>query len=226
VDLSNSDAVTAEFSSLKADLLVGWVSSVVFVILWAFLFVKYIFYDLISSGLVSAIGGANLSSRYFLGYFAAGVFFLVWMIPAIVTMRRIGSMYKAALNQDIARLKEVNSQSWAIVALVFAGALPGIMLLTAFRPINELPAAGLAQVSVQEADSIEKLSKLKVMLDSGLITRAEFDSQKNLVLHPSAPTASGGSVEAQLAKLKSLYESGAITKDEYDQQRQALLNLL
>lgn len=225
--MTNPSTITEKFSTVKTDLLIGWIFSAVFVVVWAIFFAEYIFNDLVGSGLISAINGSTLSSRYFEGYLATGIFFLIWIIPTIVIMRRMGSMYRAASNDNIAQLKEVNSQSWAIVALIFAGVIPGIMLLVAYGPITALPPDLAAKHSSLQTDSIDKLSKLKGLLDSNIITKEEFDNQKNLLMHQQGnQTKSGSSIEEQLAKLKALYDTGAITKPEYDQQRQVLLDQL
>jgi hypothetical protein len=224
--LSNSSVINEKFSSLKTDLKIGWIFSAVFVVIWAIFFAEYIFKDVVASGLISAINGSSLSNNYFSGHIVAGIFFLIWIIPTIVIMRRMGSMYRAASNGNIAQLKEANSQSWAIIALIFAGVIPGIMLLITYDPINSLSAETAAKPSSPETDSIDKLSKLKTLLDSNLITKEEFDAQKNLLMQKGIQIKGASTVEEQLTKLKALFDSGAITKPEYDQQRQALLTKL
>jgi len=224
--LSNPDTVTEKFSTVKTDLLVGWIFSAIFVVVWAVFFADYIFNDLVGYGLISSINGSSMSSRYFEGYLAVGIFFLIWLIPTIVIMRRIGSMYRAASNGNIVQLKEISSQSWAVVALIFAGVIPGIMLWIAYGPINALPSNIVAKRSSMETESIDKLSKLKGLLDSNIITKEEFYNQKSLLIGHGNQTSEENTVEEQLAKLKTLYDSGAITKPEYDQQRQALLSKL
>jgi hypothetical protein len=47
-------------------------------------------------------------------------------------------MYKAANAGDIATLKETSNMMWAIIALIFAGVIPGIMLIIAYNPIKQL----------------------------------------------------------------------------------------
>ncbi len=224
--MSNSSITNEKFSSLKNDLKIGWIFSAVFVVIWAIFFAEYIFKDVVAQGLISAINGSSLSINYFSGHIVAGIFFLIWIIPTIVIMRHIGSMYKAASNSNIAQLKEANTLSWAIIALIFAGVIPGIMLLITYGQINALSAETAAKPSSPETDSIDKLSKLKTLLDSNLITKEEFDAQKNLIMQKGIQTKGASTVEEQLTKLKALFDSGAITKPEYDQQRQALLTKL
>jgi hypothetical protein len=224
--LSNPDKIVEKFSTMKTDLLVGWIFSAIFVVVWAIFFAEYIFNDLVGYGLISSINGSSISSRYFEGYLAVGIFFLIWLIPAIVIMRRIGSMYRAASNGNVVQLKEINSQSWAVVALIFAGVIPGIMLWVAYGPINALPSNIAVKHSSIESESIDKLSKLKGLLDSNVITKEEFYNQKSLLIGHGNQTNEENTVEEQLTKLKMLYESGAITTPEYDQQRQVLLSKL
>ena len=182
--MSNPDLINERFSAVKNDLLIGWIFSAVFVVVWAIFFAEYIFNNLIGSGLINLVHGSSLSSSYSIGYLVVGIFFLIWMIPTIVIMRRLGSMYRAASNGNIARLKEANTQSWAIVALVFAGIIPGIMLLVAYGPINMLHEAPFPNRSNWDAGSSieEQLAKLKAIFDSGLITKPEYDQQKQALL--------------------------------------------
>jgi putative membrane protein len=224
--LSNPDKIAEKFLIVKTDLLVGWIFSAIFVVVWAIFFAQYIFNDLVGYGLISSINGSSISSRYFEGYLAVGIFFLIWLIPSIVIMRRIGSMYRAASNGNVVQLKEINSQSWAVVALIFAGVIPGIMLWVVYGPINELPSNIAVKRSSIETESIDKLSKLKGLLDSNVITNEEFYNQKSLLIGHGNQTNEENTVEEQLTKLKTLYDSGAITKPEYDQQRQVLLSKL
>jgi len=183
--LSNPDDINERFSSVKTDLLIGWIFSAIFVVVWAIFFAEYIFNDLIGSGLISIVNGSRLSSSYFTGYLIVGIFFLIWIIPTIVITRRLGSMYRAISSGNIARLKEANTQSWAIVALVFAGVIPGIMLLVAYGPINMLSEAPNPNWSNPAAGNSveEQLAKLKGLFDSGAITKLEYDQQKQLLLN-------------------------------------------
>jgi hypothetical protein len=183
--LSNPDDINERFSSVKTDLLIGWIFSAIFVVVWAIFFAEYIFNDLIGSGLISIVNGSRLSSSYFTGYLIVGIFFLIWIIPTIVITRRLGSMYRAISSGNITRLKEANTQSWAIVALVFAGVIPGIMLLVAYGPINMLSEAPNPNWSNPAAGNSveEQLAKLKGLFDSGAITKLEYDQQKQLLLN-------------------------------------------
>lgn len=133
-------------------------------------------------------------------------------------------MRTAANLGQVTELKQLNSIGWAVVALLFSGIIPGIMLLIAHSPIERLTATAARKTESSTAD-LERLSRLKAMLDSDVITRQDFESQKSAIL--GSPTAHGaGTVEAQLALLKELHESGAITEEEYNRQKTKLLSTL
>lgn len=67
------------------------------------------------------------------------IFPIIWLILSILVLAlRVWPMREAAERGDIAKLKSLNSVGWAIVALIFAGVIPGIMMLVAIGPINEL----------------------------------------------------------------------------------------
>jgi len=60
-------------------------------------------------------------------------------------------------------------------------------------------------------------------MESGVITKEEFEAQKNKLLHGSSLS---DSVESKLKELKSLLDSGAINQSEYDEQKRKLLEKL
>jgi hypothetical protein len=68
-------------------------------------------------------------------------------------------------------------------------------------------------------DVIEKLAKLKALLDAGVISREEFDGQKTAILGGSPASAE----PEELRKLRSLFESGALTEEEYEAQKRRIL---
>ncbi len=76
------------------------------------------------------------------GLIVWGIVYLVFAgLAAWIFLTRVNPMYKAANTGDVATLKSLNNMMWAILALIFAGVLPGIMLLISFGPINELGQA-------------------------------------------------------------------------------------
>jgi putative membrane protein len=64
--------------------------------------------------------------------------FLVLFIVAILVFQRVHRMYNAVNAGDIATLKANSDMLWAVIALIFAGVIPGIMLIIADGPIKEL----------------------------------------------------------------------------------------
>ena len=136
-----SDFYSDKLSSVKTELLVGWIFSIVFVVIWALAFVFYFVYGFIVLGLLGVYApyGGYVAGYLVAIYLIPGIVFLILMIPSILVMRRSGRMYGAAKRGDIAVLKGLDSIGFAIVALIFSGVIPGIMLLIAHGPINELP---------------------------------------------------------------------------------------
>lgn len=76
-----------------------------------------------------------------------GVIFIVPLIFSILTLRRILKMRRAAGTGDVATLKSMNSVLWGIIALIFSGVIPGILLLVANGTINELNSSASAMPS-------------------------------------------------------------------------------
>ena len=96
-------------------------------------------------------------------------------------------------------------------------------------------------------DSLERIGKLKSLLDAGAITREEFESQKDAILHPGTgqapqsnskgpqmvaastpitqafgPQLSGDMLK--LERLKGMLDGGLITQQDYDEQKKKILN--
>jgi len=81
------------------------------------------------------------------------------------------------------------------------------------KPVKQVP-------SKEQEDNVEKLLKLKSLMESGVITKEEFEAQKNKLIHGSS---SSDSVESKLKDLKSLLDSGAINQSEYDEWKSKIL---
>jgi hypothetical protein len=84
-------------------------------------------------------------------------------------------------------------------------------------------AASSPQAGTAEAPSIrdvgDKLTKLKALLDSGLISKEDFDGQKKVLLEGSSHVAE----TEELRKLKALLDAGALTQEEYNDQKRRFL---
>jgi putative membrane protein len=72
------------------------------------------------------------------------VLLVIGGLAAFIFFTRIRKMYNAVNSGDVATLKSLNNMMWAVLALIFAGVLPGIMLLISFGPINELGQSSVA----------------------------------------------------------------------------------
>jgi len=83
-------------------------------------------------GIVSPAASAELGVIGFLS--------VVFLIIDAVVISRTWKMYSAVKNGDIATLKSLNSLGWAIVALIFSGIIPGVLLLIAHGRIEDLPS--------------------------------------------------------------------------------------
>jgi len=83
-------------------------------------------------GIVSPAASAELG---FIGFLS-----VVFLIIDVVVISRTWKMYSAVKNGDIATLKSLNSLGWAIVALIFSGVIPGVLLLIAHGRIEDLPS--------------------------------------------------------------------------------------
>jgi len=201
----------SQLGSIKTEILVAWIFALLVVIGWIIGLLVGVYYFIF----LGILGGSYLGP-YFVGIgITYTIVFLILMIPSILVMNRTNRMRKAANKGEITRLKELNSIGWAIVALIFSGIIPGVMLLIVHGPIEELGTEG-----EMSSDNLDRILKLKSLMDSGVITKEEFEAQKNKLIHGSS---SSDSVESKLKDLKSLLDSGAINQSEYDEQKRKLL---
>ncbi|WP_428109564.1 SHOCT domain-containing protein [Caldisericum sp.] len=107
---------------------------------------------------------------------------------------------------------------WTIVIIVIIVAV--IALIAVFIIMKRKTGPKVSKETGINDNSIEKLIKLKDLLDKGLITKEEFEAEKARLTKELTPT---GDVEEKLNKLKALLDSGAITQNEYEEQKQAIL---
>ncbi len=139
-----------KLASIKTYMLIAFIFGLIATILFVIAGIAYI--ALYASALASlsyyaSIFGAN---SYTYLSIAAGVtplivsaiaFLVIGGIGLYIFFFRIRKMYSASKTNDVATLKRLNSMLWAILCLIFTGVLPGIMLLIAYGPINDLGQA-------------------------------------------------------------------------------------
>ncbi|MGA2078778.1 MAG: SHOCT domain-containing protein [Terriglobia bacterium] len=73
--------------------------------------------------------------------------------------------------------------------------------------------------TIPPGDPADKLKKLKALLDSGVISGEDFESQKAVIL--GSFRISGE--PAELQKLKALLDAGVLSEQEYNLQKQRFL---
>ena len=108
-------------------MLIAFIFSILFVIVWI-------------GAALSVFATFAFASAVGLGAFfiLPALVYLVLFVVSIIVFLRVYKMYKAANAGDIATLKATSNMMWAIIALIFAGVIPGIMLIIADGPIKQL----------------------------------------------------------------------------------------
>ena len=144
-------------------------------------------------------------------------------ISLLVTLR-IVRLRKAVERGDVQQLKELNSTGWAIMGIL-AGVVPGVLMLVASSEINDLPAGRYTADPAFSPDAMEKLLRLKQLLDSGTITQADFEGQKQRLMG-GAVCGQQSSEPDELRKLKELRDCGAISAAEFENLKQKFLEAL
>jgi len=129
-----SPEVERALGSIRTMVLVALIFAIIAAILWIVVLGLVGFAGAVMSehGIVSPVASAELGVIGFLS--------VIFLIIDAVVISRTWKMYSAVKNGDIATLKSLNSLGWAIVALIFSGIIPGIMLLIAHGRINDLPS--------------------------------------------------------------------------------------
>lgn len=139
--MSTTNYDQSKLASIKTYIMIAFIFNILILVVWALegiwqiwtyaTFASYYIYDIYYG-----------ASAFWL---IEGIVFLVLLVFAVIVFMRVRRMYNAVNSGDINTLKQLNNMMWAILALIFAGVLPGIMLLISFGPINELgqaPARG------------------------------------------------------------------------------------
>ncbi|MHB8361138.1 MAG: SHOCT domain-containing protein [Thermoplasmataceae archaeon] len=200
-----------KLSSIKTELLVALIFLVITVIgtiIFAAMFILFLIFAL------------SVAPNYPVGgpppfFIILGLFGLIFAIPSIIILIRTKNMLNAANNGDITTLKEKNSIAVAIIALIFTGIIPGIMLLIAHGEINSISNSN------NNMDPVTRLDDLKKMYDETLITKEEYDIKKIEILKNVNPKVN---YAEDLRKLNKLLEEGAITNEEYDRLKRQIIS--
>ena len=169
-----SESNKAKINSVKTNLQIAWIFAIL-VNVGVILALLFVFILPVLGGLAGGIGG-------FLGglivLIIPLIIILVFWIPSWMVMKRAGRLYNAAKSYDVHTLKANNSIVWAVIALIFTGVIPGILLIVSNGPISELDES----TTTIRADSIDKLERLKNLLDKDAITKEEFEEQKKKLM--------------------------------------------
>ena len=120
-------AAPDRLSTIKTYILIAFIFSIIFMIVW----IGEALSTLVAFAFLSAVG---------LGVFVVlpVILYLVLFVLSIMCFLRIWKMYKAVNAGDIPTLKATSNMLWAIIALIFNGVIPGIMLIIADGPIKQL----------------------------------------------------------------------------------------
>jgi len=129
-----SPEVERALGSISTMVLVALIFAIIAAILWIVVLGLVGFASAVMSkqGIVSPVASAELGVIGFLS--------VIFLIIDVLVISRTWKMYSAVKNGDIATLKSLNSLGWAIVALIFSGVIPGVLLLIAHGRIEDLPS--------------------------------------------------------------------------------------
>lgn len=119
-------------SSIKTYMLIAFIFSIIATI-------AFVIYALIEIATFATFSAIFYAVGFFSGIFLIyGIILLVFAAFSFLCFLRIWKMYKAVNAGDIATLKATSNMMWAILALIFNGVIPGIMLIISDGPIKQL----------------------------------------------------------------------------------------
>lgn len=149
--------------------------------------------------------------------------YYAWTFLILIAIPVIGLIPLVHRNLDA--LADLLSQGAAILqgGTVHSNATP----VATPQPVVATPSSPAAHTDGPAAMAlgqiVDKLTKLKALLDVGAILRSDFDIQKERVLAaPILPDANNANPE-EFIRLKALFEGGALTEAEYEIQKQRAL---
>jgi hypothetical protein len=136
-----------------------------------------------------------------------GWIFLILCAGPIVGLVRLGSQNLDAISELVFHRTEAAAGDWQR-ARAAAGGSRGPYAARAGKELS--------------SDDMERLGRLKSLLDAGAITQSDFDTQKKRILEEPVVAEE----PAELQKLKQLLDVGALTREEYEVQKHRFLDRL
>lgn len=113
--------------------------------------------------------------------FEAGI--ILFVIYGILGGLFVGLGFKALKLINNAKRADDISTGWKVVILLFVNTISGILLLCMKDADFDPQLAQPQRQTVQPNADLERIAKLKAMLDDGIITQEEYDRQKDRILN-------------------------------------------
>jgi len=113
--------------------------------------------------------------------FEAGI--VLFVIYGILGGLFVGLGFKALKLINNAKRADDISTGWKVVILLFVNTIAGILLLCMKDADFDPQLAQPQRQTVQPNADLERIAKLKAMLDDGIITQEEYDRQKDRILN-------------------------------------------
>ena len=113
--------------------------------------------------------------------FEAGI--VLFVIYGILGGLFVGLGFKALKLINNAKRADDISIGWKVVILLFVNTISGILLLCMKDADFDPQLAQPQRQTVQPNADLERIAKLKAMLDDGIITQEEYDRQKDRILN-------------------------------------------
>lgn len=167
----------SEFTYTPVEIKIGLLVAFLFTIIGGLLAISLLLASLGITGLATIIFSRFIQTSTIINVATVLVLpLLIVFILSFYLVIRVAKMWDAANKGDVNKLKKLNSTLWAIIAILTVFLAPtGIILLIMRSPIDNIKHG----LSFRD---LEKLSKLKKLLDEKVITKDIYEAERKRIL--------------------------------------------
>jgi len=118
-----------DFETSKTLILIAFIFSIIVMVLFFFSFVS----DIISAISISASYAASgIPVPYTVGlFYAYGFIYIIMFLVTVIVFLRVKRIYDLLRNGNTLQALQMNTVTWAVIAIIFSGLITGIMMLLA-----------------------------------------------------------------------------------------------
>ncbi len=118
-----------DFETSKTLILIAFIFSIIVMVLFFFSFVS----DIINAISISASYAASgIPTPYTVGlFYAYGLVYIIMFVVTVIVFLRVKRIYDLLKAGNTLQALQMNTVTWAVIAIIFSGLITGIMMLLA-----------------------------------------------------------------------------------------------